>query len=93
MLASSIVVIRGEAMLNIVVKKLEQDTKAKGASKASVQVKRVRDSAGNLVNFRTVDASSETLSGDLTLVFGRNVDRARRENKKILGVRDVVPAR
>ncbi len=80
-------------MLNIVVKKLEQDTKAKGVSKASVRVKRLRDSAGKLVSFRTVDASSETLSGDLTLVFGRNVDRARRENKKILGVRDVVPPR
>jgi len=80
-------------MLNIVLKKLEQGVRAKGAAKAIVQVKRVRDSAGKLVNFRTVDASSETLSGDLTLVFGRNVDRARRENKKILGVRDVVPAR
>lgn len=79
-------------MLNIVVKKLEQDAKTKGASKARVQMKRVRDSAGKFVNFRTVDAASETLSGDLTLVFGRNVDRARRENKKILGVRDV-PAR
>ena len=80
-------------MLKIVVKKREQDTRAKGASKSSVQVKRVRDSAGKLVNFRTVDAASETLSEDLTLVFGRNVDRARRENKKILGVRAVVSAR
>jgi chemotaxis methyl-accepting protein methylase len=80
-------------MLNIVVKKLKQDAKTKGASKSRVQVKRVRDSAGKLVNFRTMDAASETLSGDLTLVFGRNVDRAGRENKKILGVRDVVPAR
>lgn len=77
-------------MLTYVVKKLNTD---KSSAKAKVGTKRVRDGAGRLVNFRTVDASSQTLTGDLTLVFGRNVERARRENKRVLGVKDIAPAR
>lgn len=54
----------------------------------SVETKRVRDETGTLVLLRTVDAASKTLSQDLTLVFGRNVERARKENKRITGSAD-----
>lgn len=77
-------------MLNYVVKKLDAGKKANGRS---VSRKRIRDGAGRLMDVHTVDADSRTLTNDLTFVFRRSVDRARRENKRVLGVNDVLPAK
>lgn len=57
----------------------------------SVAEKRVRDEHGKVSVIRTIDASSKTFSDDLTYVFKRNVAKARRENKRVVGVSDLVP--
>lgn len=58
-----------------------------------VVVKRVRDVNGSLVQLRTVDAASATLSEDITEVFAKNVAKARRENRKVLGTSDYAKKR
>jgi hypothetical protein len=58
-----------------------------------VGVKRMRDRSGSLVHLRTVDAASSTLSEDITEVFSKNVAKARRENRKLLGTSDYAPKR
>ena len=77
-------------MLTYVVKKL--DAGRKGAAH-SVGTKKVRGADGKVVNVHTVDARSETLTDDLMVVFRRNVQRARRENKRVLGVADIAPGK
>lgn len=79
-------------MLNIVIRKLDQGKPAGQSKETTVQRTLVRGKDGKLFNFRTIDAGGDTLSGDLTAVFIKNVDRARRENKKLLGVRDIAPS-
>jgi len=53
--------------------------------KGSVRRKVLRDSEGRAVRVLALDANSATFSDDLTLVFRRNVAKARRENKKLFG--------
>lgn len=53
--------------------------------KGSVRQKMLRDLEGRSVRVLTLDANSATFSDDLTLVFRRNVARARRENKRLFG--------
>jgi hypothetical protein len=59
------------------------------APAASVTKKRVRDANGQLKTLRTLDAGSRTFGDDLGYVFGKNVAKARRENKRIVGATDV----
>jgi len=59
--------------------------------KHSVVEKRVRRPDGKVVVVREIDANSKTFADDLTYVFQKNVARARRENKRILGTADFVP--
>jgi hypothetical protein len=42
---------------------------------------------------RTLNANSESFGSDFTYVFGRNVAKARRENKRVTGRTDVVPVK
>lgn len=53
--------------------------------KSSVREKILRDSEGRAIRVLSLDANSATFSDDLTLVFRRNVAKARRENKKLFG--------
>jgi len=54
------------------------------ASKGSaVSKKSVRTKSGVTVTVRRLDADSETFSDDLRYVFEKNVEKARRENKKL----------
>jgi hypothetical protein len=64
-----------------------------GSAKAArgVGKKRVATADGGWKTVWTVDAHSPTLDDDLLYVFRRNVARARRENKRLLGVADFVP--
>jgi len=74
-------------MAKIVVTSLK--SKAGGrALAASVTKKRVRDTNGQLKTLRTLDAGSRTFGDDLGYVFGKNVAKARRENKRIVGAPD-----
>jgi hypothetical protein len=81
-------------MANVRIARIEADTARKIRKKdTSVKVKRFRGPAGDIRTIRTVDANSETLDLDLTYVFGKNVEAARRENKRITGHEDFDPAK
>lgn len=60
---------------------------------SSTTIKRLRDADGKLTSFHVIDLSSRTIDQDLTYVFGRNVARARAENKKVIGTADGQPAK
>jgi hypothetical protein len=45
------------------------------------------------VTVRTIDGGSKTFSKDLTYVFTRNVEKARRDNKKLSCAIDRAPNR
>lgn len=56
--------------------------------KGSVREKILRDPEGRAVRVLTLDANSPTFLDDLTVVFRRNVAKARRENKRLFGSAD-----
>jgi len=69
-------------------------SKANGArASRPVAEKRVRDTAGQVKRLRVLDIGSETFGDDLQYVFGKNVAKARRDNKRITGTSDVAPKR
>ena len=81
-------------MTKVVVEKLRGTTKSQiGAKAAGVVQKRVHGSDGTSKTIQTLDAGSKTFGSDLTFAFGRNVARARRENKRVTGAVDSVPAK
>ncbi len=41
----------------------------------------------------TLDANSPTFEDDFSYVFEKNVAKARKENKRVLGVADLSPAK
>ena len=74
--------------------RLTMRSKARSAKKmGSVREKRMRNSQGELVRVLALDANSTTFIDDLTTVFQRNVARARRENLRLLGSADGLPAK
>ncbi len=58
--------------------------------KHNVRTKRTRDGLGRPRTLQLVDANSATLGVDLLVVFRRNVARARRENRRLLGRSDAI---
>ena len=48
-----------------------------------VSKKSVRTTSGTTVTVRRLDADSDTFSDDFRYVFEKNVEKARRENKKL----------
>jgi hypothetical protein len=62
-------------------------------ARTSVPEKRVRDTAGQVKTLRVLDIGSGTFGDDLQYVFGKNVAKARRDNKRIIGTSDVAPKR
>ena len=79
-------------MVKVVVKKLSAPKD--GMRGTAVTQKRVRDAtSGQFLTVRTIDTQSKTLGKDLDYVFGKNVARARRENKAVTGVVDRAPAK
>jgi hypothetical protein len=79
-------------LAKVVVKKLAGKA-ASRAGTSSARQKRVRDLAGGSVTLRTIDAGSDTFTADLTAVFRKNVAKARRENKLVVGQPDIAPAK
>jgi hypothetical protein len=75
-------------MAKVVVKSLK--SKSKRLRKTSVTEKRVRNASGQVKTLRTLDAGSRTFGADLQYVFGKNVAKARRDNKRTVGAADVV---
>ncbi len=81
-------------MAKVVISNLAAKTRERAKKKSTaVAEKRIRDRSGQLVVMRTVDMSSPTLADDLTYVFKGNVAKARRENKRLVGAPDRVPAK
>ena len=58
---------------------------------ASVGKKRVTSVTGERKTVLTLDANSPSFDEGLQYVFARNVAKARRDNKRIVGVADVAP--
>lgn len=59
-----------------------------GASTHNVSAKKVRGADGKSKTMRFVDLDSPTLTNDLLYVFRKNVEKARRENKRVTGSAD-----
>jgi hypothetical protein len=58
------------------------------AKNPAVVERRVRDADGQIKTVRTLDVRSATFGNDLLYVFGKNVAKARRDNKRITGATD-----
>jgi hypothetical protein len=59
----------------------------------SVRKKRVHGSDGRVRQIMLLDLNSATFDDDLTYVFEKNVAKARRENKKLLGSADGIESK
>jgi hypothetical protein len=77
-------------MAKVVVTRLKSDGR-RGAT--SVTEKRVRGPEGQMKTVRTLDAGSRTFGDDLQYVFSKNVAKARRDNKRVVGTTDVAIAK
>ena len=69
-------------MTDIVIADLKRPARGRTGS---VRKKSLRDPDGRMVRVLSLDANSATFADDLTIVFERNVARARQENKKLFG--------
>lgn len=76
-------------MRKVIVRKQKNAASSKESGKTkSVVTKRVRDEHGGTRTLRKVDVVSPTFSSDLTYVFSKNVEKARKENRHVMGVSD-----
>lgn len=81
-------------MAKVVVKKLPRKSAREIAGKGvSAERRRVRGKDGEIRIVWALDGASSTFDADLTYVFGRNVAKARRENKEATGSTDFVPGK
>ena len=64
-----------------------------GKKPKGVTLRRVTDADGQKVTIRAIDANSPTFGEDLLYVFSKNVEAARRENKRVIGTASGVPAK
>lgn len=71
---------------------LQRSAKGKRAGKKpkGVTLRRVTTSEGDKVTIRAIDAHSPTFGEDFLYVFSKNVEAARRENKRVIGSADGV---
>jgi hypothetical protein len=76
---------RSELMPKVVVADVGNTTIPR---RTSVRKKRVHDLDGKVRQVMLLDLNSATFDDDLTYVFEKNVAKARRENKKLLGSAD-----
>jgi hypothetical protein len=76
-------------MPRIIVKKLAGKAGAR-RGRSSVVSKRIHTPSGERVKILSVDANSPTFGNDLSIIFERNVAKARRANKKKFGSPDRV---
>jgi hypothetical protein len=71
-------------MAKVVIANLGNTTGLRG-KKTLVRKRRMRDSDGKVRQVMILDLTSATFDDDLTYIFERNVAKARRENRKLLG--------
>jgi len=75
-------------MANVVVAQLNR-RRGVFLKDGAVTEKRIRDQAGQVKTLRTLDAGSATFGEDLRYVFAKNVEKARRDNKRVTGATDI----
>jgi hypothetical protein len=78
------------SVAKVVFRNLSKESAAK-SKPASVREQRVRTANGGWRTIRTLDAHSPSFDYDLLYVFNKNIAKARRENKRLLGSADGVP--
>ena len=74
-------------MTRVIIKKLKSKAGA-GHAGGSVGSKSVHKPSGERTRILSVDANSPTFGNDLSIIFQRNVAKARRANKKKFGSPD-----
>lgn len=75
--------------MKVVIAPLEKKTAREiGAKGSNAKKRRFKNRDGQTEEQWVIDFASDTLMRDLTYVFGRNVARARLENKRLLGSTD-----
>lgn len=62
-------------------------------TKPRVDKRRVVGADGSVKTLRVVDSASPTFGADFRYLFEKNVERARRQNKQIIGKPDTSPAK
>ena len=75
-------------MAKVIVKNLRG---GKPGVRSAATQKSFVDEGGRRRHIWTVDASSGTFGEDLLVVFTKNVRKARRDNKTIVGAADLAP--
>jgi hypothetical protein len=75
-------------MAKVVFANLKRSKKANGAS---IGKKRTVGADGRVKTVQTLDAASTSFGDDLQQVFRRNVGKARRDNKRVVGALDSTP--
>ncbi len=78
-------------MAKVVVKSLNTGRLSKAAAARAIGKKRVATADGGWKTVRTLDVYHPDFDDALLYAFRSNVAKARRENKKALGVADFVP--
>jgi hypothetical protein len=76
-------------MTRVIVRKLGAKNGSKRA-RSSVVSKSIHKPNGDRIRILSVDANSPTFGNDLSIIFERNVAKARRANKKKFGSPDRV---
>jgi hypothetical protein len=74
-------------MTDITIQRSETGRRA-GKKPKGVTVRRITATNGEKVTIRAIDANSPTFGEDFLYVFTKNVEAARRENKRIFGSPD-----
>ena len=78
-------------MAKVVFKSLATSKSAKAAGARAIGKKRVATPDGGWKTVRTLDVYSPNFDDAYLHAFRTNVTKARRENKRLLGVADVAP--
>jgi hypothetical protein len=76
-------------MTRVIVQKLGAKNGSKRA-RSSVVSKSIHKPNGDRIRILSIDANSPTFGNDLSIIFERNVAKARRANKKKFGSPDRV---
>ena len=77
-------------MAEIVVTAVDANRK-RSARRRKIRYQRIRSSEGKYETIYTLDVADKNFADQFTGVFQRAVNKARRENRKILGKADLEP--
>ena len=77
-------------MAKVIFKRLKAG-RSTGPAARSVGKKRVSKAEGGWKTVRTLDANSSSFEEGLRYVFAKNVAKARRDNKRVVGKTDIAP--